>query len=117
MIQADGPGLLLNRARLELMLAATRDPEIADRSATFEARIVTMARDAIAAVQFAGERAVQSALLDAQVSAVMTIVAGLFTRFAAGDRTVADVHHVERLLTSVVRAVTLDHDESSPALD
>ncbi|MDT5224778.1 MAG: hypothetical protein QOG19_2185, partial [Mycobacterium sp.] len=82
MIQADGPGLLLNRARLELMLAATRDPEIADRSATFEARIVTMARDAIAAVQFAGESAVESALLDAQVSAVMTIVAGLFTRFA-----------------------------------
>ena len=117
MIQADGPGLLLNRARLELMLAATRDPEIADRSATFEARIVTLARDAIAAVQFTGDSAVESALLDAQVSAVMTIVAGLFTRFAAGDRTVADVHHVERLLTSVVRAVTLDHDESSPALD
>jgi hypothetical protein len=113
MIQADGRGLLLNRARLELMLAATRDPEIADRSASFEARVVTLARDAIAAVQFAGEHAGGAALLGEQVSAVMTVVAGLFTRFAAGDRTVADVHQVERLLTGVVRSVARDHGESS----
>src|ERR1700712_2714890 len=48
LMQATGDGLALNRARHELLLRAARDPDLADTSGEFVARMNVMARVAIA---------------------------------------------------------------------
>lgn len=101
-IQAEGFGLLLNRARLELLLAGTRDPELADMTTEWVAKVVELTHEAISATQ---PRSVDPGLREAQSHAVMTIISGAFTRFAAGDRSLADSKHLERLMHAVVVAV------------
>jgi DNA-binding transcriptional regulator YbjK len=104
MIQADGSGLMLNRARHELLLGAARDPGLAETSQVFVARINAMAHDAIAHLQ---PDTRDPALLDAQTTAVTTFIAGVFTRLAAGDRNVGDAEQLGRLLEAVATAVAL----------
>lgn len=108
MLQADGQGLHLNKARLELLLAATRDPTLAATSRDFIARVNDMARDAIAELQPESD----SAALDMQATAVMTFIAGMFTRFAAGDRSVDSAEQVERLMQAIVAGVAAQHVEA-----
>ncbi|OBJ24355.1 TetR/AcrR family transcriptional regulator [Mycobacterium sp. 1245801.1] len=104
MIQASGDGLMLNRARHELLLGAARDPGLAETSQVFVARINGMARDAIAHLR---PDTRDPALLDAQTTAVTTFIAGVFTRLAAGDRNVGDAEQLGRLLEAVATAVAL----------
>ncbi|HEX5255071.1 MAG TPA: TetR/AcrR family transcriptional regulator [Mycobacterium sp.] len=104
MIQADGSGLMLNRARHELLLGAARDPGLAETSQVFVARINGMARDAIAHLQ---PDTRDPTLLAAQTTAVTTFIAGVFTRLAAGDRNVGDSEQLGRLLEAVATAVAL----------
>jgi DNA-binding transcriptional regulator YbjK len=103
--QAGGQGLLLNKARLELMLAAVRDPELTDRATVLAARGVALTLEAIDAV---APRSDDPELREAQSVAVMTFISGLFTNFAAGDRTLADAERLERLFHAIVTAVTLE---------
>ena len=107
-MQSDGEGLFLNRARHELLLAATRDPALAETSAKFVARVNALTHDAIAAVQ---PGSADPKLRQLQSDAVMTFISGAFTRFAAGDRTLADPERVERLLRAIVTAVAMEHAE------
>ena len=104
MMQADGPGLMLNRARQELLLGAVRDPDLAATSQTFVARMNAMAREAIAHLQPGTD---DPALLDAQTTAVTTFIAGVFTRLAGGDRSINDTEQLTRLLEAVATAVSL----------
>jgi DNA-binding transcriptional regulator YbjK len=104
MIQASGDGLMLNRARQEILLGASRDPGLADTSQVFVARINGMARDAIAHLQ---PEIRDPQLLDAQTTAVTTFIAGVFTRLAVGDRHVGDAEQLGRLLEAVATAVGL----------
>jgi DNA-binding transcriptional regulator YbjK len=104
LIQADGPGLMLNRARHELLLGAVRDPDLAATSQTFVTRINAMARDAIAHLQPGTD---DPALLDAQTTAVTTFIAGVFARLVSGDRTIYDVEQLTHLMEAVVTAVSL----------
>jgi hypothetical protein len=103
-MQADGPGLRLNRARQELVLEAARDPDLAQTSQEFGGRITAMAQDAIAHLQPGTDDA---ALLAAQTTAVTTFIAGVFSRLAAGDRAIDDVDQLTRLLEAVATAVSL----------
>lgn len=102
MMQADGPGLVLNRARHELLLGAARDPGVAETSQAFVARINAMAHEAVAHLQ---PNTSDPALLDAQTTAVTTFIAGVFARLVAGDRTINDAEQLARLLQAVVTAV------------
>ncbi|HYB82023.1 MAG TPA: TetR/AcrR family transcriptional regulator [Mycobacterium sp.] len=102
MMQADGPGLMLNRARHELLLGAARDPDLAETSQAFIARINAMAHDAIAHLQ---PDTADPVLLDAQTTAVTTFIAGVFARLVAGDRTINNTEQLARLLQAVVTAV------------
>lgn len=101
-MQSEGQGLHLNKARLELLLAATRDPELGETSTEFVAQLIAMTHDAIMALR---PDAGSPELLEAQSTAVMTIIGGAFVRFAVGDRTLADVDYLQRLLQAVVIAV------------
>ena len=104
MMQAEGPGLMLNRARHELVLGAVRDPSLAETSQTFVARINAMAHEAIAHLQPGTD---DPALLDAQTTAVTTFIAGVFTRLVGGDRTISNAEQLARLLQAVATAVSL----------
>lgn len=104
MMQADGPGLILNRARHELLLGAARDPDIAETSRTFVARINSIAQDAIAHLQPDTD---DPELLDAQTTAVTTFLAGVFNRLVSGDRAINDAEQLSRLLEAVATAVSL----------
>jgi DNA-binding transcriptional regulator YbjK len=104
--QSEGPGLLLNKARLELMLAAVRDPELADKATALAARGVALTHEAIDAV---APRSDDPELRETQSTAVMTFISGIFTQFAAGDRTLADAERLERLFHAIVTAVALEH--------
>jgi DNA-binding transcriptional regulator YbjK len=109
MMQADGPGLMLNRARHELLLGAARDPDLAETSQAFVARITALAHDAIAHLQ---PDTHDRALLDAQMTAVTTFIAGVFARLVAGDRTINDAERLARLLQAVVTAVSVHRAEA-----
>lgn len=108
-MQADGFGLLLNKARLELTLAATRDPALAETTAESVARITELAHGALAAVQPPSDR---PGLREAQSTALTTFLAGVFTRFAVGDRTLADRDRLEKFLHTIALAVEDGEDES-----
>ena len=104
MMQADGPGLMLNRARHELLLGAARDPDLAETSQDFVARINTMTRDAIAHLQPGTD---DLALLAAQTTAVTTFIAGVFTRLVSGDSTINSAEQLAGLLQAVTAAVSV----------
>ncbi len=106
LIQADGDGLLLNKARHELLLNAARDPELVETSQPFLRRVTGMARDGLAHMQPA---TTDPELLDEQSSAVMTFIAGVFLRFVSGDRSYADAERLERQLRAIASAVAIDH--------
>jgi DNA-binding transcriptional regulator YbjK len=107
-MQSHGEGLALNRARHELLLSAARDPALAETSQEFVGRIIAMAQDAIAHLQPGND---DSALLQAQTTAVTTFIAGVFTRLVAGDRTINDPDQLARYMQAVVTAVALDTAE------
>ncbi|OMC29505.1 TetR family transcriptional regulator [Mycobacterium sp. GA-1841] len=101
-MQSRGDGLLLNIARQELLLAAARDPVLAETFDLFVSRIVAMTHDAIAGVNFGP---VDEDVRNAQGDAVITFIAGLFTRYASGDRSKSDAKHIERLLEAVATGI------------
>jgi hypothetical protein len=104
MMQADGRGLMLNRARQELLLGAVRDPGLAETSQTFVVRINAMAHEAIAHLQPGTD---DPELLEAQTTAVTTFIAGVFSRLAGGDRTISNAEQLTALLQAVATAVSL----------
>jgi hypothetical protein len=104
-MQSHGEGLALNRARHELLLGATRDPDLAETSQEFVGRIIVMAQDAIAYLQPGND---DHALLEAQTTAVTTFIAGVFTRLVVGDRTINDAEQLARFMQAVVTAVALE---------
>jgi len=109
MMQADGPGLMLNRARHELLLAAAGDPGIAETSQAFAARVFAMANDAIAHLQPGTD---DPALLAAQTTAVTTFIAGVFTRFVGGDRTINNAGQLAGLLEAVATAISMQRADA-----
>lgn len=102
LMQAIGEGLALNRARHELLLRAARDPDLADTSQEFVARINAMAQAAIGHLQPDTD---DPEMLEAQTTAVTTFLAGVFTRLVAGDRAINDAEQLSRLLQAVAKAV------------
>lgn len=110
LIQAEGDGLLLNKARHELFLNAARDPELSEMSQPSFRRVTEMTRDAIAHLQPA---TTDPELIDAQSTAVMTFIAGVFLRFVGGDRSYADAEQLERRLRAIATAVAMEHAERS----
>jgi DNA-binding transcriptional regulator YbjK len=109
MMQANGAGLMLNRARHELLLGATRDPDLAEISQAFVVRINSMTHEAIAHLQ---PDTHDPALLDAQTVAVTTFIAGVFTRLVGGDPTINNARQLTHLLEAVATAVSLQRADA-----
>ena len=102
MDQADGDGLALNRARHELMLCTTRDPELAEPMRRALGRVYALCHEAIGHLQ---PGTTDDALLAEQTNAVMTFLSGVFVRLAGGDAQVYDVETLSTTLEAVVAAL------------
>ena len=102
MLQSEGDGLLLNKARYELVLNAARDPALAETTQEFLSRVMAMTREAITRLHPGND---DPDLVAEQASAVLTFIAGAFTRFVTGDRVFTDAAQLERLLQAIVDAV------------
>jgi DNA-binding transcriptional regulator YbjK len=114
MRQADGPGLSLNKARHELLLAATRDPGLAEVYQGFVSRILAMANDAVVYFHLSTSSADDAALRELQTTAVTTFIAGVFARFIAGDRAINNAEQLDGLLRAIVDAVSIAHANEAP---
>jgi hypothetical protein len=79
-----------------------RDPDLAETSQAFVARIIGMAHEAIAHLQPGTH---DPDLLAAQTTAVTTFIAGVFSRLAMGDRTIDSADQLGRLPEAVATAV------------
>ncbi|MET0896463.1 MAG: TetR family transcriptional regulator [Mycobacterium sp.] len=112
MLQADGRGLMLNRARQELALSATRDSELSSTATEFVIRVNTMTQEAIAEVNPSSG---DPASVAAAANAVLTFISGVLTRFALGDRAVTDSAELERLLHAIATAAYVAHVAEQPA--
>jgi AcrR family transcriptional regulator len=108
MMQGDGPGLVLNKARHELTLASTRDPGLAEVYHDYLPRIIGMCRDAVEQI-LPPEASPNADLIDVQTTAVTTFIAGVYERLLVGDRTIGNAKELERLLTAIVTAVSAEY--------
>lgn len=114
LLQADGVGLALNRARHELLLGAARDPDLAAYSRQFVGPIIDMTHDAITRLQPGAD---SEDLRQAQATAVMTFIAGVFARLVGGDRSFRDAAELSSTLEALVVAIALrDGDAAAPRL-
>lgn len=101
-MQSRGDGLLLNIARQELLLVGARDPALAETFEMFVSKIVSMTHEAVTAIN---PGPVDDVVRNAQGDAVITFIAGLFTRYASGDRSMSDAKQIEALLEAVVTGI------------
>jgi DNA-binding transcriptional regulator YbjK len=104
MVQADGPGLQLNKARHELLLASTRDTELAAVQQEFGTHIRALIRDAVGHLD-ATATDDDPELVAAQGAAISTFISGMFTRFVVGASEITSAAELELLLRAIVTAV------------
>lgn len=112
MMQGEGSGLVLNKARHELLLASTRDPALAEVYQDFVPRIIAMSRDAVAQI-LSAEDSADSALIDAQTTAVMTFITGVYGRLLVGERTISSTEELERFLHAIVTGVSAEYGNNT----
>ncbi|MET0703352.1 MAG: TetR/AcrR family transcriptional regulator [Mycobacterium sp.] len=110
-VQADGPGLQLNKARHELLLASTRDAELAAVQQKFGTHIRALTRDAVGHLGTSGSDD-DPELVAAQGAAISTFISGMFTRFVVGSAEITTADELELLLRAIVTAVSEVHQHA-----
>lgn len=98
------PWLTRARARYELMLLASRDPELATRLDESSDRLYTLAREVVTQWHSA-ERMPDPALVEDQALATLTFVNGVMMTFVAGQPAVDNAEHLDRLIQGVIAGV------------
>jgi DNA-binding transcriptional regulator YbjK len=99
------------RARFELMMIASRDPEL---GAVFDGlmdQFVAISEAAVAQVQPAGATP-DPELIRAQAFAVVTFLGGFLFRLAYGLAETGSAESLERYLHSVIAGIAADHAEA-----
>ena len=108
MMQGEGAGLMLNKARHELLLASTRDPALGEVYHDFLPRIIAMCRDAVEQI-LPPEASSDADLIDVQTTAVTTFIGGVYARLLVGDQKIGNTEQLDRLLTAIVNAVSAEY--------
>lgn len=96
------------RARFELMMIASRDPELGVVFDDLMKQFVAISEAAVAQVQPAGAPADQK-LIKEQAFAVVTFLGGFLFRLAYGLTDLDSAESLERYLHSVISGVAADH--------
>jgi AcrR family transcriptional regulator len=98
------PWLTRARARYELMLLASRDPDVAASLSESSDRVGTLAREVVTQWHPA-DSAPDPALVDDQALATLTFINGVMMSFVAGQPAVDDAEHLDRLIQGVIAGV------------
>lgn len=96
------------RARFELMMMASRDPELATGADGLTDRFVAISEAAVAQVQPVDEPPDPQLIAD-QAFAVVTFLGGFLFRLAYGLAEVDSAETLERYLRSVIAGVAAEH--------
>ena len=96
------------RARFELMMIASRDPELGDVFAGLMDQFTSISEAAVAQVQPVG-RPRDDELIKEQAFAVVTFLGGFLFRLAYGLAELDSAKSLERYLHSVIAGVEADH--------
>ena len=99
------------RARFELMMIASRDPELGTVFGGLMDRFVAISEAAVAQVQPAGSPA-DPELIKEQAFAVVTFLGGFLFRLAYGLAEMDSAERLERYLHSLVAGVAADHAQT-----
>jgi DNA-binding transcriptional regulator YbjK len=98
------PWLTRAKARYELMLLASRDPELATSLNEASDRLYTLARDVVTQWHPA-ESTPGPALIEDQALATLTYINGVMMTFVAGQPVVDSAEHLDRLIQGVIAGV------------
>lgn len=96
------------RARFELMMIASRDPELGDVFTGLTAQFESISEAAVAQVQPVGKPHDEE-LIKEQAFAVVTFLGGFLFRLAYGLAELDSAKSLERYLHSVIAGVETDH--------
>jgi hypothetical protein len=96
------------RARFELTMIASRNPELSTVFENLADRFVAISEAAVAQVQPAGTSA-NTALVKEQAFAVVTFLGGFLFRLAYGIASVDSAEDLEVLLRGVIAGVAAEH--------
>lgn len=98
------PWLTRARARYELMLLASRDPDVATSLGESSDRVYALARDVVTQWHPA-DSTPDAALVEDQALATLTFINGVMMTFVAGQPVVDDADHLDRLIQGVIAGV------------
>jgi len=106
MYVATEPWLTRAKARYEIVLLASRDPELAATLNESAEGLYALARDVVAQWHPVGS-APDPALIEDQAIATMTFINGVMMTFVAGRPAVDGPEHLDRLIQGVIAGVAL----------
>jgi AcrR family transcriptional regulator len=96
-----GDRLRRTKARNEMALAASRDPDLAAAFTTYTGEFDTLIRDAVRRFQPAGA-VVDDLLMDDQAHAVRMFIGGFMVSLAGDDRRIHTAEELDAFLSSIV---------------
>jgi DNA-binding transcriptional regulator YbjK len=101
---ATEPWFTRAKARHELLLLASRDPELAATLNQSAERLYTLARDVVAQWHPA-ESAPDPALMEDQAIAILTLINGVMMTFVAGRPVIDSPEQLDRLIQGVIAGI------------
>lgn len=104
MYAATEPWLTRAKARYEIVLLASRDPELAATLNESAEGLYALARDVVAQWHPA-DSAPDPAVIEDQAIATMTFINGMMMTFVAGQPAVNSPEHLDRLIQGVIAGV------------
>lgn len=102
MLSAEEPYLTRTRARFELILQARRDPELAQTTLQYSARLYGLAREVIA--RWYDDPAVSAEHIEERAVAVLTFISGVMVSLVHGSPAVADAAHLDTLIRQLLHS-------------
>ena len=102
-----GARLVRTRARNELALQSTRDPELARALRRYTDDYTALIRDAVIRSQPEGT-AENAALIDAQTYTVQMFIGGVMLAHTSGDRRIHTAEELDSLITAIVRGIAAE---------
>jgi DNA-binding transcriptional regulator YbjK len=109
MASATEPNLSRTKARYELALQASRDPEMGRLVQQDRALFIELFRNIVMQLQPPGFEE-EAALIDDQVFATVTFVNGLMLILATGDSTIQSAEEVDRFLSAITTGLRVNYE-------
>jgi hypothetical protein len=111
MYAATEPWLTRAKARYEIVLLASRDPELAATLNESAEDLYALARDVVAQWH-AADSEPDPALIEDQAISTLTFINGVMMTFVAGQPAVEGPEHLDRLIQGVIAGVAQVHRDS-----